>query len=256
MDKEKTTSVRSIFRAMDILDCISDKELSLKEISDKIGLAKTTTHRILGSLVQRSYVEQDPKTLKYRLGIELMRLGALAKTGFDIRREAIGVMEWLANHAGQTSNLYVLRNNCKRVCIEQVPGPNYMPRYSYLGATFSLHRGAGGKVLLAYMSKELREEYYSYVKATEDTSNNLVWIDNLERELEEIRKVGYMCSRGERDATTASASAPIYDYTGDVVASLTVSGPIEVFTPEKVERFVLLLLKASSQISQKLGYKV
>lgn len=255
LTKSKKDSVRSVERMISILQAFSieQQELSLTQICVQTGLPKTTTYRILTTLEDCNLVTQDPLTGKYHLGYEMIKMGNIAQESNSLQRTARSDMEELSHETQQTCNLYI-RDGFERRCIAQVVGTEYVKRYSYLGARYPLYCGAG-KLLLAYADQDVQEQYFSkatFEKYTEQTITNP---DALRRDLQQILKDGYSVTKGERDPSTAMISAPLYDYTGNVVASLTISGPIYLFTTENVEMYRDKLLKAAQNISAKLGYQ-
>jgi IclR family KDG regulon transcriptional repressor len=254
-DKDATT-VRAVERALDILKCFnqSDVELSLGEISDRVNLAKSTVHRLLSTLEQGNFIAQDEENGKYKLSFEVIRLGVIASDSIDLKRIAYSVMKNLSAKCGQTSNLYVIQGY-ERLCISQVAGPHYIKRHSYFGNLLPLYAGASGKLLLAYQSEEWLNRFFDNVKLEKLTENTITNKDSLIKELKKIRKQGYASSSSERDIVSSSVSVPIFNYTDEVVASLTISGPSVMFTKENIDNYISLLIEASNKISSRLGYK-
>lgn len=248
-----TNSVRAVSRAVAILKCFSPEhpELSLGEITELVGLAKSTIHRILATLEQEDFIEQDTASGKYRLSFGIMYLGMIVHENIDLQAIANRVMAKLSKQTNQTSNLYVLRNN-QRLCIGQVAGTSYVRRHSYLGALLPLHFGAAGKVLLAYMPELQREDYYKTLN--KNPTERWVDIEALKKEIVIIRQKGYCVTIGERDSLSASVAAPCFDYSNQVVGAVTVSGPASMFTPDNVDEYKGYLLKGAEEISRRLGY--
>ena len=256
LNNERSFNIKAIGRAISIIKCFSSlsPELSLAEISKLTKLPKSTVHRILQTLSQGGFIGREEKNGNYRLGIEFIRLGFIAKDHIDIRQVALPTMKWLSQIAEQTSNLYVIHDN-QRVCIEQAIGPNYIRRHSFLGATFPLYTSASGRVLLSYMPEDWREEYFRTTIMIQSTENTIVERAELEKLMENVRKQGYAVSRGERDKFSASVAAPIFDHEGQMIACVTVSGALEMFSDTQVQRMVPLLLQASDEISRKMGFQ-
>jgi len=254
--KKDSVTVRAVDRALQIVKCFThtENELSLSEICQKVGLAKSTVHRLLSSLENANFIEQDYESGKYKLSFELIRLGVIASESIDLQKIARPEMERLSQKTGQTSNLYVIKDY-QRLCIAQVAGPQYIKRYSYLGALLPLYAGASGKVLLAYQDEKWLEKYFKKVNLVKITKNTITDKDQLLKELHQIREKGYAVSLSERDPISASVSAPIFDYSGELVAGLTVSGPTVMFTEENIKRYVNNILEATKNISARLGYK-
>lgn len=254
-DTKRKDSVRAVERTIDILQAFTAErqELSLSEIALAADLPKTTAYRILSTLEQRNLVVLDARQGKYRLGYEFIRMGSIAQAGNSLPRVSRADMEWVTKQTGQTCNLYI-RDGMERRCIAQVEGTEYVRRFSYLGAKFPLYCGAG-KLLLAYAEPEFREAYFHTVKLERYTDNTVMDKDKLLRELDEIRAAGYSATRGERDALTAMVAVPLFDYTGRAVATITVSGPVYLFTEENVQHYRACLTEAAGKISSKLGYR-
>lgn len=248
--------VRSIDRAIDILKAFTTEkgELSLSEISSIVNLPKSTTHRILNTLLKRHIIEQNLETSLYYLGFETIRIGAVAKECTSIAKEALPEMHLLVKQSEQTCNLYVKRG-FERLCIEQVEGLQYVKRFSYLGALRPLYCGSG-KVLLAYSDSEFQKQFFEQIELTKFTERTIVDKKLLHDELSKIRERGYSFSIGEFDPTTASIAVPIYDYTNKVVAAITISGPSFSFNEENIKRFAEYLLASSERLSKKLGYRL
>lgn len=258
MTTEKTNdgSVRSVERALNILKCfsLSEPRLTLGQISKRLGLPKSTVHRLLKSLQDNRFVEQDTESGKYRLSYAVVRMGMVATEDNTLRNVALPVMRDMAKITKQTCNLYVV-SGCKRLCIEQVEGPEYVKRYSYVGALFPLYGGASGKVLLAFQDEEWLTCYFHKVLLRRMTERTTTDRETLMGQLQVIRKQRYAATFGERDILTASVAAPIFNLSGNLAAAMAVSGPIMMFTDENIKRYAAELIKAAESISLQLGYQ-
>ncbi len=249
------SSVRAVERAMLILRAFGqgDRSLSLGEISRRVDLAKSTTHRLLLSLEQGGFIKQDELTGEYQLGFAIIHIASIALGNLDLARVAHDVMENVAQTSGQTCNLYI-RQNDHRVCIAQVSGPHYIRRHSYMGATLPLYCGASGKVLLAYSDLKFQEGYLERNILEKLAENTITDPEILRAEFQSIRERGYALSSAERDEMTASVAAPVYDHTGKIMAALTVSGANVLFPNEKMETYGSILKSAAAEISSNMGY--
>lgn len=252
-DRDRKDTVRAVDRAIDILNVFTfeNNELSLAQICNVIDLPKTTIYRLLLTMEQRGIVTMDSQTLKYRLGHEIIKLGAIAQQSNPLSQVAKEEMEAVSKATDQTCNLYI-REGIERRCIAQVAGAQYVRRYSYLGARYPLYCGAG-KLLLAYADPDFQEHYLQDVQIEKYTEHTITDPEKLRLELEQIRQDGYSVTLGERDASTAMVSAPIFNYTEKVIASITVSGPVYTFTEDHIKFYRTILLEAARRISQKLG---
>lgn len=245
-ENTEATLVRSVQRAAQIIKCfkMEDSELLLGEISQRVGLPKSTTHRILYTLETEGLIYQNTETGKYGLGYECLTLGNNVSEHMDFRKIATAEMQKLVDATGQTSNLYILRG-FQRVCIEQIPGHHYVRRLSYLGAIHPLYIGATGKLFMADMPPERLDAYLNSIKKQDISINEA----DLRDELARIRMNGYSRSIRERNPYTASVAAPIRDSSGQAVAGITISGSASEFDEAAISQFIKLVKGAARQIS-------
>lgn len=250
LSSDNANPMRAISRVMQVLYSFSreNPELALKDICIKTGLPKATVYRILNGLKEYDMIHQDNSGV-YRLGFGVVRLSSAYVEYEDIRKSALPVMQQLSDISLQTSNLYVLVGN-RRLCIQQVLGPTYIPKYSSLGKSHPLYIGASGKVLLAYMEKEEREKYLSDLRRTEASKIEYPYDeDSVRNAIDETLLKGYCCTMAERDHYTASIAAPIFDWSGKVNSTITISGPVSDFTEEQINRFASLVKQAANNLS-------
>lgn len=252
--KDGIKVVNSIARAISILKCFNNKdlELTLGEISTRTGMSKSTVHRILQTLRADNFIEQNEEDDKYRLSFELIRLGVVAANTNDLRKIAIKEMEWLANRTKHGSNLYIIQGS-QRLCYAQVEGAYYIKKYSEVGGLFPLYCGSGGKVLLAFKSDDWINNYLDNTvlertALATPTTKEKVW-----ESLNLIRKNGWTYTHNERNDGACSIAAPVRDYSGNVVASVTLSGPTTELPIEKININLPLLMEAAKRISNRLG---
>lgn len=239
--------VQSIDRAIAILNCFSVevKELSIGQISAKTVLPKPTVYRLLSSLRNHQWIEQDEKSGLYRLGYRLNILGAIARSQMDLRRSALPLMQRLAQSSKETVNLNVVEG-CERICIELVEGSHGIRNFVKLGTRNSLLHGASGHALLAHLPEEeiqaiLNQDY-------EGVSRRL-----LEEEIRLIRQRGYAVTYSNRVSGACGISAPIFGQSGKLVAGLTVSGP-EDRIKENEQKIVRELVLGARELSERMGF--
>lgn len=239
---EKDTTVRSIERALDILDCFSrgPLEFSLTEISKNIHLAISTTSRIVATLEKRNYLTRDEATQKYRLGSQLARIGALGLTTSDLGRTALPFMRELNQIYNEGVSLYVVQDD-QRVCVERVQSTQPLRRVINVGDRYPLTRGASGRVLLAFLPPDRRATLLARDPFTTEAS------------LARVRDQGYTISMGEREAGVTSISAPVFNANLEAVAALALSGPSVRFAEKDMPDKISSVLRHARLISQALG---
>jgi IclR family KDG regulon transcriptional repressor len=245
---KNSSTIQVIERAADILAqfTLEDPVLGITEISRRTLLNKGTVYRILLTLEHLGYVRRDYAENKYRLGFELFRLGSLVQAGMDCRREALPVMRKLHEECGETVNLNVIHEN-QRVCIECIESSKEVRIFARVGMAAPLIRGASGKVLLAFIPEDQIKVIARGLTKAEALK--------LFKDLKAIRKQSYAVSKNERVPGALSISAPIFSYSGNVVAGLTVSGPVERFSERAIEKNISLVARAGREISNKMGAK-
>jgi len=238
---EKDASLRTIDRALDVLDCFhaGSLELSLTEISRRIGLAMSTTSRILATLEKRKYLARHGDSQLYYLGTRLVQIGALGFFNMDVRRIAAPHMTSLSRMFNEGVSLYVVMEG-QRVCVERVESTQALRRVVNVGDRYPLTRGAAGRVLLAYLEPAARD---ALLAADPFTDNDA---------LDAVRRDGYTVSQGEREEGVTSIAAPVFNVSGDVVAAIAMSGPTVRFTADFTEK-VKQVLSHARAISEALG---
>jgi IclR family KDG regulon transcriptional repressor len=149
---ERRESIQSVERALDILSCLSSyaEGLSLGELGRLVGLPKSTTHRLLSTLVTRGYVKQDVSSGKYSLGLDILRLANTVLRSMEIRRQSQDLMEQIVDATGETCSLHV-REGDDRVAVRVADGKQDLRSFTSLGSRVPLHCGAPGKAILAYL---------------------------------------------------------------------------------------------------------
>ncbi|WP_059103291.1 IclR family transcriptional regulator [Shouchella shacheensis] len=241
-------SIRTVQRAIDILNCFSihESELTLTEIASKIGLAKSTTTRLLGTLELNNCVAKNPDTMKYRLGHKLHYLGFVAGKSLKLTEVARPIMDELRDEVSETVNLYMLED-VWRVCIMQSESVHELRHLVRLGEKMPLWLGASGKVMLS-------NRMDVWEKLLKTRASEVEPFKGVQEQFARIQDQGFATSIGEREAGLSAVAAPIYNGNGQVFASLSISGPSPRFTKEQLERSKTPLIAAAAKISQFNGF--
>ncbi|WP_274362989.1 IclR family transcriptional regulator [Paenibacillus thermotolerans] len=247
MEDGKLT-VRAVERALDILLVFTEhNSLGLTEIADKVGLHKSTVHRLLASLEGKGFLERDAVTEKYRLGFRIWELSAqLAAQTDDPGILLLPEMERLRDLVGETVSLYIREGN-ERVRIQAVQSNQAIRRVAPVGVRLPLYVGASSKVLLALADDEVRDRIMS------DPS----WPASIDRggflsQLADIRRTGYATSVEEREPGAAAVSAPIMSSGGRLVAALAVSGPSNRLHAEKMKEIAPQVIESARRMGKML----
>ena len=244
--------VRSVARAADILIALEDGPKSLGRISQQTRLSKPTAHRLLASLAYRQMVIQNPLTVEYALGPGCLRVAdAIMRGAAGIGSLVMPILESLAAETGETVAIHV-RAGIERICIGQVPSSQPVRYTAHVGATYPIHSGAMGKVLLAFSDDAERQDLLERIPLTALTEATITDRAHLEAEVERARALGTSTSRGERANGVAAISAPVFGPDGRLLAALSVLGPDARLSDAVFEGLRPKLLAAATACTERL----
>ena len=246
--------VQSLERALAILTllCDRDQPIGVTELAGRLGLAKSTVHRLLSTLEEAGVVARTADAA-YRPGLKLWEIGCAAVRGLNVRDAARPAMERLMRRTGETVHLSVWDQG-EVVYIERVDGTNPIRLHSTIGGRAPAHATASGLVFLAFRKPEETTEFWRK-DLNRFTERTIITTNQLEHKLEAIRRQGYAFSTGAWHSGSAGVAAPIRAHTGSLVAVLSVAGPserIEARLPE----LAALVRTAAQEISHALGYRL
>lgn len=246
--KQQTSNVQSVERALQILSCftIEKKSLSVKDISTKLSLPKSTVVRILQTLKSQRFIEQDNLTQLYQLGFKVFELGNAYASSIDLRQVAIPIMRSLNEETLETVSLNVL-DGYNRVCIEKVESNQQIRNFVKVGGRSELCYGASGKILFSYLTIEEQQLIMQQEGINQNQQNMLL------EQVQQIVKEGYALSLSERIEGLMSISAPILDSKQNIIGGLAISGPV-IRMDIKRQHMIHSLIKAAVEISKKMGY--
>jgi len=253
--KESAKQIESVDKALSILECFSDNapELSLKQLSEKTGLYKSRILRLCGTLIAHGCLLRMEEGSGYRLGPKLMMLGKIYERSNSLISIARPILRELASITGESAKLFVIQGT-KRVCLVREKGTYPLSYHVEEGESFELYAGAGGKALLAYTSREFRDQVLGVKVLQRLTPTTIVERSRLEEEFATIRERGYASSNGEIFPEVAGMAAPVFDNENNVCAALTIAGPTQRFTEDRRQEMLANLLTAARRLSQLLGY--
>ncbi|MEH7072839.1 IclR family transcriptional regulator [Neobacillus drentensis] len=247
--------IQSVERALKILDLFDEHttELKITEISEKMGLHKSTVHSLLKTLQEYSYIGQNPEDGKYRLGLKLAERGNFVISNIDIRKAARKYLLDLSAKTGQTVHLGILDGR-EGVYIDKVEGEQSIIRYSRIGRRLPLHSTAIGKVLLTYQNapefKRLLQDYHYQQQTLNTLTNEAVF----QKELEKIKQQGFAIDNQENEQGVRCAAVPIFNGTGKVLAAISISTLVSRVNDQELSVFIDLLEASSQELSEQMRY--
>lgn len=247
--------VQSVDRALSILEVLSENSLGLgiTEISKKIDLHKSTVHRLLSTLIYKDYVEQDHETNKYRITLKVLELGNNRLKDLDIVTVSRPHLTELMKKTNEVVHLVILEKE-EIVYIDKVESENTIRMHSTIGKRSPAYCTAVGKAIMSHMTMEEVLEIWNNSQIKEHTQYTITGVDEMKEELKKIRERGYSVDDEENEIGVRCVAAPIFNWKGDVIAAISISGPTMRVTKEKVEEFSILIIEYARRISLELGY--
>lgn len=246
--------INSVVKALDILQLFSRNkpELSLSEISEMMGMPKSTIHHILGTQMESGFIEKNENG-RFILGKKLITVAQAAYVNVEIRDQAAPHLRKLGDLCNESIYLSVL-DEMYLLYIYAIETSNRLMARTSVGNHSELHSSAAGKTILAYLpeNEALRIiENTGMKKYTEKTKINK---EKLFEELQEIKKNGYATDAEEYELNAYCIGAPIFSGTGRVIAACSISGTDPGILGVRKEHIVRNLLKTTNDISRNFGY--
>jgi DNA-binding IclR family transcriptional regulator len=251
---KSSSRLSSVANSIRLLKAFTDDEyeLGVSSLAKRLGLAKSTVHRLASTLIKDDMLEQDKETGKYRLGLALFELGARVRRKMNVFNEAQFALKDLVEKTGETAHLTVL-DHASVLFLYKVESRQAIRMKSVLGARVPAHGSADGKALLAYQSSEMIESIAAGGLAAL-TAKTILDVGQLMADLAQVRARGYALDDEENEIGLRAIAAPIRDHTGEVVAAISVAGPIQRMTKKVVLSHAPKVVAAADAISVRLGH--
>lgn len=225
---------------------LSDEPRGVAELSRQLHFTKSNTFRILSTLADQGIVRSHPETGRYWLTLKLWELGVKVMDRQPVRRVAQSHMKVLFLQLNETVLLSVF-DFPDVLYIDKMEGDYPVRASARVGWRAPAWRTASGKSLLAHQSDEIISKLVGDGLATADD------LPALRQELAEVRQRGFALSFNGSRPGVNSVSAPIWGPDELPVAALSVSGPAERFTPERMLSMSASVMNTATRISESLG---
>lgn len=250
------TLLGSVRNAARVLRAFSyaDQELGITELSRRLDLSKSTTHRIVATLESERLLEQNRRTGKYRLSLALYELGTTVSEHVDLHEAALPVLTTLRHKTGEMVHVAVL-DGLEVVYVERLESRHMLPVFRRIGHRLPAHWTSSGKVLLAALPRAEQERRLRHASLEARTSHTITDAAALLRELDLVRRRGWASNVEEGELGVASVGAPLRGIDGAVIAAVTVVGASERISAESLHRYRTAVLEAAAAISRRLGYR-
>jgi DNA-binding IclR family transcriptional regulator len=252
---ERENMVKSVSRALDIIHLVSLKKggLGVTEIANQIDINKSSVYRILSTLVQYGYIEQDRETGRYKLGYTFLEISSKLLESIDLRTEAKPFLKKLENETNEVIHL-VVYDQGEVVYIEKLDGNETLRMHSKVGNRAPMHCTSVGKAILAHLPSNIVLDILDRKGLPMHTKHTITNKDEFLKELIRVKEKGYALDLEENEYGIRCIAVPIFDHLGKVIAAVSVSGPTIRMTDERLEQLKPQMIEIGKQISARLGY--
>jgi len=237
-----TKGVQTIFRAITVLNEIAknnDQGTALSSIARSVNFNISTTHRILSALKSEGFIDQNPISKLYHLGIALYHLGSSAHQ-FSICKHFQPTLETIANNTEDTAFL-LIRSGYDALCVDRVEGKFPIRTLTFdVGSRRPLGIGAGGLALIAFLPKEEvpeiinanKKRYPFYYKRSPNDIRAFVL---------QSQKLGYALSKGNVTPGATAVALPVYDEYRNVIAAISVAAIDQRMSKERINKIARII---------------
>ncbi len=249
------TRLSSVANSLRLIKTFSEDEyeIGISDLAKRLGLAKSTVHRLASTLLEQGMLEQNPADGKYRLGLALFELGTLVRRKMDFTTEARPFLRTLMEKTGETVHLAILDHDSILYVITH-ESKQALRMGSKVGTRAPVPSTAVGKALLAFQPEaEIERIIARGLPAS--APNAIVDPKALRRELALIRARSYALDDEESEIGLRSIAAPIRVYSGSVVAAISIAGPVHRMARKALLGWLRELTDAAEAISQRFGWQ-
>ena len=229
-----------------------EPEFGITALSKRMGLAKSTVHRLAKTLMSEGFLEQNQSDERYRLGLTLFALGTLVRLRMDVSRQALPHLDVLREQTNETVHLAVLEH-ADIMYLYNLESAQAIRTRSYLGMRKPAFCTSEGRAILAFsppplISRALHEPLQAR------TPKTTVAVPALLKLLAAVRDKGYALDDEESEVGMRGIAAPIRDASGQVVAAVGIAGPVQRLSKSNLRNFIPLAIQTAQAISTRLGH--
>lgn len=244
--------LQSVQNGMRILQLFTQEKpvWGVTEISKALQIHKSSVSRLISDMVAEGFLQKEQN--KYGLGYSLLYLSGVITTHLEIQREAKEPLKELVDQLGETAHIAVLEGT-GITYVTKIECENPVELLSSIGRKNPVSCTSSGKVLLAYQSEGVIQQVID-AGLIKEGPNSVVNPEVLRKQLKEITKRGYSVCIEELHKAAVSIAAPIRDYTGEVVAAVSIVSTTERIRKDKMDQFIEAIIRTGNEISLNLGF--
>lgn len=251
--------INTVYNAMAILKLFSQEkpEWGISELAQHLNLNISHTKRLVKTLENEGFLQRNKANRRYRLGLAALSICGVITSTMEIHREAEPILKEVVQRTQESVHLGILEGT-DIVYLNKMDGPHPVRLVSYTGKKLPSYCTGCGKVLLAYKNKKAQAELLQLIEhqGIKPLGPNTVRsVEELKRQLDQIKREGYAICIDELHEGVVSIAAPVFDYTEQAIASISVTGPTHrVSTEAIIGKYKDIIVAAANKISERLGY--
>ncbi len=247
-------TMKSLKRLFQVLEVMTEKEfMGVRELTAKTGINATSIYRILSTLVNLGYVQQNPETSKYTLTYKLVALGNLV----SIKNPAVNIIHpflvKLSNYFKATVHFVEKVGNRSRYVDKVSPNTGVIATGSYIGMELPLTSTAVGKAMLSQSPMEEIIDIWNTEDVIIYTKNTITNLEQLLKELEYSKKCGFGYDNEEREEGLFCVAVSLNDYNLKPKYAISLSAPVAIMQGEYLAEVERYLVKIKEEVSPLLG---
>ena len=255
-EERQRVGVQSLGRAFAILEEVARHRdgIGLAELSKLVGLHNSTAFHLAKTMVSLGYIRQERDTKRYRVGRPLFALAASALDEIEMVNLATPVLEDLSRESGESGH-FAVRMGDSVIVIARTSGTGAFQLTDRVGVVRPAHCTALGKIILASLRPDQLKRFLERVELKPSTKKSITEASTLLREITEIRRSAIAFDDGEFNPEVRCVAVPVYNFTGDVIGALGISGPIWRMTDQVLQSRAKLVQAAATRLSAEFGAK-
>jgi DNA-binding IclR family transcriptional regulator len=255
-EDRQRSGVQSLGRAFAILEEVARHRegIGLAELSKLVGLHNSTTFHLAKTMVSLGYIRQEKDSKRYRVGRPLFALAASALDEIEMVNLATPVLEDLSRETGESGH-FAVRMGDAVIVIARTSGSGAFQLTDRVGVVRPAHCTALGKIILASLRPDQLKRFLERVELKPSTRKSITDSNVLLREIAEIRRSAIAFDDGEFNLEVRCVAVPVYNFTGDVIGALGISGPIWRMTDQVLQSRAKNVQAAASRLSAEFGAK-
>lgn len=242
--------IQSLGRGLQILDILTNarRPYSVTELAEILEVDKSSASRLVRTLENYGYVKQEKNSRAYTIGKRLFAISLQLSNRYSIRESAKPYLNYLAEKTGECAHIGVYSSGHALVTDDVQPETSLLRVIGNSGRLIGLHNTAVGKSLIAFGDFPIPENL------PQNTSNTISTFDDLNKELDKTRQLGYSVDDEENEPGVRCIAAPVFDDMSVVVATIGISGPTVRVTYENLQSLANIVKEVAHQFSCELGF--